>query len=459
MRKRLFYWYIILCPFVLSTAQTPQGVFSVSATKTVQFKAQNEPAAATSDLIRWSSTFATTDGNGWRVLTNDEWTYLLVTRDPDANALGRVDGTNGLIILPDDWQQPSSAPAYTPVDAGVSFELNIYTAAEWAVMESAGAVFLPCGGYGYDNGGGYTVEDQSDHGAYWAADESGTDRAYCMRFNEEQIHDLNNALKTNYYSVRMVREVTVLSEEDEQAAFESKFSTAKQEDFALVRRTLYKDGYFNTLCLPFDVQDIQASPLADAEVYSFISGSVADGVLLLDIAPITTNRLEHGVPYLIRWATGDDLSFLAFDDVTWDDDTTPESDSGGNNVKCHGFYPKTHLTDATDGADEHYNLFLGADDELYWPTDGDDPDAKMSGFRAHFYIVSGGSPSATPLRKGMPAALRRTAQTTTDLQTQQGADEQKALNTPEKVIQDGQVVLRLNGQTYTITGQLINQPQ
>lgn len=45
---------------------------------------------------------------------------------------------------------------------------------------------------------------------------------------------------------------------------------------AFMRRTLYKDGFFNTLCLPFDVPSIAASPLAGAEVYTFESGEVVE---------------------------------------------------------------------------------------------------------------------------------------------------------------------------------------
>lgn len=46
---------------------------------------------------------------GWRTLTKDEWNYLLFER-PNYGILfgqGQVNGTNGLILLPDDWMFPS----------------------------------------------------------------------------------------------------------------------------------------------------------------------------------------------------------------------------------------------------------------------------------------------------------------------------------------------------------------
>lgn len=94
----------------------------------------------------------------------------------------------------------------------------------------------------------------------------------------------------------------------------------------------------------------------------------------------------------------------------WDDDQAG-TDPGNTNVKYHGFYYKTHLVDAVEWdetdwehpvAIAHYNFFLGANDALYWPTDGNDPAAKMKGFRAHFYVLTGseptGGPSAAPAR-------------------------------------------------------------
>ena len=61
--------------------------------------------------------------------------------------------------------------------------------------------------YGYEDEQGYHVEDAEDHGAYWAADEHDATHANCLRFNLDNIHDLNYALKTNYYSVILVSPV------------------------------------------------------------------------------------------------------------------------------------------------------------------------------------------------------------------------------------------------------------
>ena len=82
-------------------------------------------------------------------------------------------------------------------------------------------------------------------------------------------------------------------------------------------RIMTKDGTWNTLCLPFDV-DIDDSPFAGAEVktldedLSYLDG---DGKLNL-VFGAAVNKIEAGKPYIIRWTdtnepdlTEDDLVF------------------------------------------------------------------------------------------------------------------------------------------------------
>ena len=97
----------------------------------------------------------------WRTLTKNEWKYLFFTRANAAIlfALGSVNGVNGLIILPDSWTLPEDASftasttqglegkgQYYKNDSGNNYSDNSYTVEQWAVMESAGAVFLPAAG-------------------------------------------------------------------------------------------------------------------------------------------------------------------------------------------------------------------------------------------------------------------------------------------------------------------------
>ena len=81
-------------------------------------------------------------------------------------------------------------------------------------------------------------------------------------------------------------------------------------------RTLYKDGTWNTLCLPFGVDNFVGTPLEDADVRELESATLADGVVTLNFGdPITS--ITAGTPYIVRWAVGgDDLYSPVFSGVT-----------------------------------------------------------------------------------------------------------------------------------------------
>ena len=279
---------------------------------------------------------------------------------------------------------------------------------------------------------------------------------------------MNYQEKVAYYSVRLARTVVVLDEMDETDAFLAKLPEARERNFALVRRTLGKDGTFYTLCLPFDVPDIAESPLAGAEVFTFdggrVSGSQGNEQLNLEVSPLGGRTLTRGVPYLLRWTnTGERMTMLRFDGVeNWAAAGVYESpsDPGVGDIKFHGLYPRKRIPgyDETVGA-PHYNFFLGANNTLYWPDDDKYRDSKMKGFRAYFYLNGGGpnghefnnqSQSQVASRyRNMPAVwrIRNTAT---------GVENVQKENEPcTKVIKNGVLVIRHGGKEYNILGEMI----
>ena len=87
----------------------------------------------------------------WVTLTKYEWNYLVFKRKNAASlfSLGTANGVPGAIVLPDDWQLPAGMSFVTSadIDSDHPFDANTYSASEWAVMEKAGAVFLPAAGH------------------------------------------------------------------------------------------------------------------------------------------------------------------------------------------------------------------------------------------------------------------------------------------------------------------------
>lgn len=88
--------------------------------------------------------------NTWRTLTGTEWEYLFFTRSTPSGirfVRAEVNGVNGVIILPDDWD----ANIYyfygiNSITNEGSFIANVISAARWKILEDSGAVFLPAAG-------------------------------------------------------------------------------------------------------------------------------------------------------------------------------------------------------------------------------------------------------------------------------------------------------------------------
>lgn len=106
----------------------------------------------------------------WRTLTTDEWEYLVSKRSNASSLIGvaQVAGTNGLILLPDDWECPDGITFNSGFGSSYS-SVNTYNASKWAILESAGAIFLPAGGY-RSNHALYNVQR---YGNYWTATYEG----------------------------------------------------------------------------------------------------------------------------------------------------------------------------------------------------------------------------------------------------------------------------------------------
>ena len=78
-------------------------------------------------------------------------------------------------------------------------------------------------------------------------------------------------------------------------------------DVTLTGRTLTRNNEWNTLCLPFNVDNISTSPLAGATIKELDADGTNlsdDGKLMLRFKAATS--IEAGKPYLIKWETADD---------------------------------------------------------------------------------------------------------------------------------------------------------
>lgn len=139
--------------------------------------------------------------NQWRTLTQAEWEYIFNTRITSSGiryAEARVDGVNGMILLPDDWN--TSYYSLSNTDSGSAFGDNVITASDWSVFELHGAVFLPAAG----RRPGITVYGAGAYGYYWSASDYNGDYAYYTYFYNSGLNTQAHNGRNLGFSVRLV---------------------------------------------------------------------------------------------------------------------------------------------------------------------------------------------------------------------------------------------------------------
>ena len=150
-------------------------------------------------------------------------------------------------------------------------------------------------------------------------------------------------------------------------------------DVTLSGRTLYKDGAWNTICLPFNLT-LSGSPLDGAVARPLTSASISGTTLNLTFGD-AVDKLVAGTPYIIKWASGDDIVNPVFTGVTIDkNDRSYDNGAVGNQrVRFTGTYKSTPF----DSEDKSI-LLLGGKNTLYYPTTG----AGIGAQRAYFKLGS-----------------------------------------------------------------------
>ena len=159
-------------------------------------------------------------------------------------------------------------------------------------------------------------------------------------------------------------------------------------EVTLQGRTLYKDNTWNTICLPFDAT-IAESPLSGADVRALSSATLEGETVILNFTSEgAITSLVAGTPYIIRWASSDNIQEPVFTDVTIDKTVRDVvCDLGeGKAVTFKGTYGHTTFT-ATDRS----ILFIGADNKLNYPLAGATIGAQRAFFQLHGITAAEGN--------------------------------------------------------------------
>ena len=147
----------------------------------------------------------------------------------------------------------------------------------------------------------------------------------------------------------------------------------------LTGHTLYKDGHWNTLCLPFDVTTASGPLSGDgvsAKVLDGTTSSLTGGTLTLNFTDVASDDvIPAGTPFIIKWTGGSDIVSPVFENVLVQSDLNSETFQGGT---FEGSYVPFAITS------ENINqiAYLGAGDVLGYATEA----RTLKAFRAHFVL-------------------------------------------------------------------------
>ena len=143
-----------------------------------------------------------------------------------------------------------------------------------------------------------------------------------------------------------------------------------------LKRTFYKDGEWNTLCLPFAVADAKTA-FDNAELREVDTKNSHDNTIVFKKA----TAIEAGKPYLIKWANSSSAAVNVekkFEGVTLVAAATPVVVKEGG-ISFNGFYKMTEARELGGTS----VAAIGAGSKLFTVGEG-----KMKGFRAAFVLSS-----------------------------------------------------------------------
>ena len=130
----------------------------------------------------------------WRTLTQQEWYYVFENRSTQSGiryAKAKVNGKNGVILLPDNWSSTIYQLNNTN-DSDVSYSCNNINQTDWdTLLEANGAVFMPAAGL-YNGQGIYWV---GSRGCYWSTTSNHDPSFYVVRdldFNDDRLNPAVN---------------------------------------------------------------------------------------------------------------------------------------------------------------------------------------------------------------------------------------------------------------------------
>lgn len=188
-------------------------------------------------------------------------------------------------------------------------------------------------------------------------------------------------LPTGYYTMKVSADFTTLTvtrtitlENNANNASLINSNNGRKADVKLNGRTFAKNGSWFPLCLPFDVDNFEGTPLEGAVVKEFDSSSFSQGTLSLGFKGV--QKIEAGKPYLVKWVEeGQSVVNPEFHAVVIKDELHPKETDV---AKFVGSFDPMEL-----GANDRSVLYIGAKSTLYYPT----AKVTLGALRGYFFLI------------------------------------------------------------------------
>ena len=407
--------------------------------------------------------------NDWRLLTKEEWDYLLNTRSINGKAASSFRGWAQLkdeddnvtkayaVLLPDDWasryyfndgkwykEAEYTMPFFT---IGSTFDSNKLTETEMTALQQAGAVFLPCditASEGvYANGQYWTGTKDDSHGIYYAYFSTSSTPST----SEVSIKEGGDAQQERYVLLAQQEVSITLDEKVNNVGLLQPWATHhKPVNVNLVRSLT--PGMYNTLCLPFSLTtgEVKTAFGETTKLAKFTSGTLSEDKKTLNInfeeIDLSTDgtAIEAGVAYLIepsQQVTNPTFANRVIKQTT----AAGENFSPQSAVEYLGIINPHQL----DAGNKRY-LFLQANNTLTWSKAGDT--SSMKGMRGYFYVPQ--MEDGVTIPAGCPARLsvRPAPQTPTGL----GQGNKDKGKRTIKFMRNGKLFIEYNGIIYNVQG-------
>lgn len=193
-------------------------------------------------------------------------------------------------------------------------------------------------------------------------------------------------------------------------------------------RAAFSHAMYNTICLPFSISAAEVETIfgVGTELKELVDATMDNDQLLLAFDDAASG-IEAGKPYLIKPANAD-VTLPVFRGVTVYKDLHPAEFTYADFI---GVMSSTLLT-----ADNHQTLFLGANNELFWPN----VDSNLKGMRAFFNLKNG----ATMANRARMVSPRDLPTALDAASTPNGQ--------PVKRLENGQLIILRDGNKYNILG-------